>query len=382
MGRPAEGWKLKWHGRLAYVRFSYVDPLTGKTLRPELPTGESDPRRAASEGARIYADVIAGRIPVTPSARVSTSPLLDLADAWLHDLAKTYPANTCKCYGEYASKWLRRWKTLGEITEQAVAEYARDGLTRATRSTIRKELAALLGNFFGWLIEKQHVAVAPPRPVALLRKSPGKRTGTQRVNRVEITPEEVRRFLAAVPEFGGKADRRWRARDAVLVMYETGLRPITVARLSVPDNFTPGAATLEIDDAIDKARFGRSLPLTKAAQKALERCAPKSGVIFGQHDYRDVFATATLAAGTPKGFSPYDIRHARLQHLVDAGAPLPGVAFLAGHKRLTTTNTYVRAARNQAERALSFGEIVGKPVSGKKERSKRSEKTSGAKEGT
>ncbi len=357
MGRPAEGWKLKWHGRLAYVRFSYVDPVTGTTLRPELPTGESDPRRAAAEGARLYALAIAGQLPITRSAKASTSPLLDLADAWLHDLAKTYPPNTCKCYGEYASKWLRRWKTLGEITDQSVAEFTREGLTRATRSTIRKELSALLGNFFAWLVEKQHVVTVPARPVALLRKSPGKRTGTQRLHRVEVTPKQVRAFLAAVPELGGHEGRpRWRAADAVLVMYETRLRPITVARLSVPENWSRGATTLEITDEIDKARFGRTLPLTKLALAALERSAPDVGVIFGAHDYRGIFAKASLEAGTPSGFSLYDVRHNGLQHLVDAGAPLPGVAFLAGHKRITTTNTYVRAAAGLAAHALSFGE--------------------------
>lgn len=362
MGRHAEGWKLRWKTGLAYVRFSLQDPVTGKTIRPEVPTGERDAGRAASRAAQIYADAVAGRLAVTPSARVSSSELAPLVAAWLVQLQRTYPANTFKCYREYSLKWLRAWSTLGEITEAAVAEFTRQGLERATTKTMRKELSALLGNFFVWAIEQEHVAVAPPRPVALLRKSKGTSTGTQRKHRVEITPAQMAKFLAAVPEWGGKGDRRWRARDACIVMYETGLRPqATVGCISVPEHWRPGATDLAISDAIDKAKFGRRVPLTRKAIDALERSAPVQGVVFGRHDYRDVFARAREEApGTPAGLSVYDIRHARGQHLVDAGAPITGVAYLLGHTRLTTTNIYVRASQKEASRALLFGEIVGK----------------------
>ncbi len=385
MGRPAEGWRLNWRNGLAYVRFSTRDPVTGKTVRPEIPTGERDASAAAKQAAKIYADAIAGRIQVTRSARTNAAPLLDLTAAWLVDLAKTYPANTVKCYLEYSRKWTDRWPTLGDIDAGAVVDYTRDGLGRALTKTIRKELSALLGNFFVWCVEKQHIAEdgIPPRPTKLLKKSLGKRTGTQRLHRVEATPRQVSAFIAAVPELGGHVGRpRWRARDAVTVMYETRLRPITVARLSVPEHWSPGSKVLEITDHIDKARFGRTLPLTKAAIAALERSAPAGGVIFGQHDYRTCFRKARLAAGTPAGFSLYDVRHNGLQHLVDAGAPLTGVAFLAGHKRLTTTNIYVRAAQGQAAVALGFGEIVVKRVSVKKAAKTKQPKTRSAKEGT
>ncbi len=353
-------------------------------VKPSVPSSppESQTLSRLLKAGQIYADAVAGRIPITRTAKVSASPLLYLVGSWLDDLAKTYPPNTCKCYREYSVKWLRRWKTLGEVTEQAVAEYTRDGLTRACRSTIRKELAALLGNFFGWLVEKQHAVAAPARPTALLRKSLGTRTGTQRLTRVEATPAQVAAFLAALPELGGHEGRpRWRARDAVILAYETGLRPITIARLSSPEHWAPGDVVLRITDPIDKARFGRTLPLTKLAVEVLARCAIGAGVIFGAHDYRTVFRKAREAAGTPAGFSPYDVRHARGQHLADAGAPLTGIAFLMGHKRLTTTNIYVRPSAAAGAEALSFGEILGKRVLGKKGKTKKPNDT-GAKEGT
>ncbi len=384
MGRPAEGWRLTWRGGLAYVRFSTRDPVTGKTVRPEIPTGEREPQQAAKAAGKIYAEAIAGRIPVTRAARTNAAPLTGLVNAWLVDLAKTYPPNTVKCYREYSCKWMARWPTLGDIDAGAVVDYTRDGLGRALTKTIRKELSALLGNFFVWCVEKQHIAESaiPPRPTKLLKKSLGKRTGTQRIHRVEATPRQIRAFVAAVPELGGHEGRpRWRARDAVTVMYETGLRPITIGRLSVPEHWSPGQKTLDITDHIDKARFGRTLPLTPAAIAALERSAPAAGPIFGAHDYRVCFAKARLAAGTPAGFSLYDVRHARGQHLVDAGAPLTGVAFLLGHKRLTTTNIYVRAAQGQAAAALGFGEILVKKVLVKKHPATKQPKTSAKDEG-
>ncbi len=367
MGRHAEGWRLRWKGGLAYVRFSIRDPLTGKTLRPEIPTGERDPKQAHARASALYSEAIAGRLAITPSARTSTSPLLDLVADWLEALKQTYPASTVKCYREYSYKWLARWRTLGDVTTLAVADYTRDGLTRAMTKTIRKELAALLGNFFSWAIEQGHASEAPVRPVRLLKKSTGKRTGTQRVNRVEATPRQVARFIDAIPEYAGQCDgNRWRARDAVRVMYETGLRPSTVARLSVPEHWAPGRTTLLIDDASDKARFGRELPLSKGAIEALTRSAPVAGVFFGRHDYRYLFAAAVEASGAPEGFSLYDVRHMRGQHLVDAGAPITGVAYLLGHKRLTTTNIYVRASQKEAARALDCGEILGKSIVGKR----------------
>lgn len=384
MGRHAEGWKLTWRNGLAYVRFSTRDPVTGKTVRPEIPTGEREPRQAANAASKIYAEAIAGRIPVTRTARTNVSPLVDLVNGWLGDLAKTYPANTVKCYREYSCKWMARWKTLGDITPVAVADFTRDGLGRAMTKTIRKELSALLGNFFVWCVEKEHIAETsiPPRPVALLRKSTGKRTGPQRQHRVEVTPKQIAAFIKAVPEFGGSRTPgvSWRAQDAVIVMYETGLRPSTVGKLSCPENWSPGDKVLRVGEAIDKAKFGREVPLSAKAIAALTRSAGK-GPIFGLHGYRTLFANAIAVSGTPSGFSIYDVRHARGQHLVDAGASLPGVAYLLGHKRLTTTNTYVRAAQGEAAKALLFGEILVKPVLVKKSRSKKVN-DNGAKEGT
>lgn len=351
MGRHAEGWKLRWKRGVAQVRFT--DPNTHE--RCEVSTGETDPARARERAAGIYAATIAGRAhsrrrPLSPHASLDT-----LVAGWLVAIEHTLDGETVTAYRQYSRKWRERWSFLDQITDATLAEFVRERVVRVLRTSVRKELAALLGSFFGWLEEQRVVTdeMIPRRP-KFLAKTPGVRSGPQRSRRVEATPAEVRRFLMAVPEWGGKGSNRWRARDALTVAYETGLRPKTIARLSVPEHYAFGATHLTIEDRIDKARFGRRVPLSVIARRALERSAPKRGVIFGAHDYRDIFRTARALSDAPDGFSPYDIRHARGQHLTDAGAPLTGVAYLLGHKQITTTNRYVRAQEREAAETLRY----------------------------
>ncbi len=105
---------------------------------------------------------------------------------------------------------------------------------------------------------------------------------------------------------------------------------------------------------IDKARFARDVPLSAEAMAALETVAPKSGLIFGEHDYRDILEKAAEVLSPEKRatFTQYDLRHGRLTHLAETGN-LTGAAYLAGHKRVSTTDRYVRPGRRAAERALA-----------------------------
>jgi hypothetical protein len=74
------------------------------------------------------------------------------------------------------------------------------------------------------------------------------------------------------------------ARDGVLDVVELvdQVGPISIARLSVPTHWRPGARAMNITADIDKARFARELPLTPRAVDVLERCAPKQGLVFGR----------------------------------------------------------------------------------------------------
>jgi hypothetical protein len=153
------------------------------------------------------------------------------------------------------------------------------------------------------------------------------------------------------------------------VMRETGLRPSTLHRLKVPDDYQPGAQYLTIREDADKARYGRELPLSARARAALDSACPEQGTIFPKFDGRHTLRKAALAAGIDperaSKVSAYDLRHSLATELTERSGNLVGVGYLLGHKHITTTNHYVHARRRAAESVLSGHRLghqrVGRP---------------------
>ena len=140
---------------------------------------------------------------------------------------------------------------------------------------------------------------------------------------------------------------------AFVFAWETALRPATIERLKVED-YDRVRKRVTIRDSADKARFGRELPLTERAWNALEGVCPKSGPLFGRAKLRETLKAAAKAAGLPdaiaKRVTPYTLRHSRITHLASVTTDLRGVAYLAGHKDLTTTSHYVHGDVKAGER--------------------------------
>jgi integrase len=94
-------------------------------------------------------------------------------------------------------------------------------------------------------------------------------------------------------------------------------------------NYMKGSSSLTLRDEVDKARFGRELPLTARARAALDSVCPDVGLIFGEHDYRVVLRNAARAAGIDPfragRISDYDFRHSRLTYLGTKTDNLSGV---------------------------------------------------------
>jgi len=81
---------------------------------------------------------------------------------------------------------------------------------------------------------------------------------------------------------------------------------------------------------------------------------PERSLIFGCHDYRDQLKKAANGVLTPEElvtFAAYDFRHARITELAEQGH-LTGAAYIAGHKKVSTTDHYARPNRRAAARAL------------------------------
>lgn len=237
-----------------------------------------------------------------------------MAADWLASLLTTHDPTTRATYEQYAARWCRRWASLQEVTRAAVGAFARERLGEVTRKSVRKELSALRGLLL-WCEEQGLIPAAPPPP-QLPPGALGVRASTRRERATDLSPAQVSAILAHLPEWSSEREGAWRVRDYFLVAAETGLRPSTLAGLRWPEHWRPGALDLVIPAELDKARYGRTVPITPAVRDALARCRPQEpGPILGRHDRRGWLRRAARAAGLPEEVAravvPYDLRHAR-----------------------------------------------------------------------
>ena len=381
MGRPKEGWKLLWRGRIGYVRFTWNGERVDES------TGQSDPQRAAEEAAKVYAEVVSGRRVITRAkGEKGVSPqqlvTVELLALWLADCETRYAPRTVKLYRDHVrAHFMERWERLADIHEASVDEYITERLGKVTRASVVKERNTLVA-FLGWCCRNKFLPGLPPLP-PVPRGALGTRDPNRKEEPTDLSPEEVEAWLAALPEQargparkGPWKGRRFPVRDWFTLAWETGLRPSTLAALEVPRHYTRGAAQLRLSKDIDKVRFARPVPLTARARAILDRHAPEAGLIFGPSagDLRLYIKPAAEAAGLPPAkiatLSPYDLRHARATDLVDQTGDLAGPAYLLGHRQVTTTNRYAKGRLRHAEETLkrldpgtSSGEDSGEPGS-------------------
>jgi len=350
MGRKAETYRIrrrdpKNESEVWKVRFR----IDGK--RRELSTGTTDRGEADREGRRIYGEELGGK-PATRRA-AEFQPTAKVVTSWLESLT----IRSVDDYEDFAGRWLvkiKRWDAL------SLSAYIRKRLQESIAKTVRSEQSALRG-FLAWLVETGYLAEVPafngvPRDA---KGVPSKQR--TRVAAPDYDEKEIRALLARLPEQSdnrlesrGKADGFW-VRPRCELLYEQALRPATVDRLSVPEHWEPGSKTLRITVDIDKEGAARELPLTPKALAALKRCAPKSGLIFGEHKYYRYLrqaAAEALSPGKARLFTGQHLRSARATHLLDAGAPLTGVQYLMGHKKTSTTALYIRPSKKAAAEAL------------------------------
>lgn len=351
MVRPREGWKLRKPkgARCWSVRFTL--PGRGQVERG---TGEEDPELASVEAERIYTTELRGEYARKRRPAVQRGQdLRESAAQWLSAVSgSTLDEQTADTYALYFSTHFGTFfGTLDAVTPARAAEYMRHRLRSVKGATVRKELSCLRG-FLLWAAESGRIADVPTVPSV-----PKRVTGTPhprgKREHTELSPAEVKALLAELPE---RSPGGWPVRARFVVAYETTLRPETLNRLSVPEHYQRGGKWLRLEAQHDKARFGRRVPLSIEARRALDKLDAKPGLIFGQHDYRwylEKAAAEALPAAKAKTFHAYDLRAAGITHRLEAGAPIPGVQGLAGHKSVATTARYVRVSERAMLEAIS-----------------------------
>ena len=90
-----------------------------------------------------------------------------------------------------------------------------------------------------------------------------------------LTQEDVQKILAVMPERSRRTGA-W-VRPLFTVLWETGLRPITVLALEAGVHYTKGEARLFISEDVDKVGNKRHVPLSERAREALDLVYPYTG---------------------------------------------------------------------------------------------------------
>ncbi len=357
MGRPSQGWKLsrKPGRRIHSVKFTHA----GRAY--ELSTGQEDESLAARRAAELYAGVVSGTKTAGKRKQSDARPLGPIAAEWLATL--TLDETTIDSYSSYCEvHFVPFFKTADALTQAKLGDYVRARLKCVLAKTLRKELGQLiaLASFAG-------VVLSPPE---LSKKTVGTRHAKGKRGKVALSPAEIEALLAALPERrrsrGDNARLAKRGlrptctlghpvRARYVLAYETSLRPETLDSIRVPEHYSKGATHLTITDEIDKARFGRQLPLSEKARAELDAIVSDVGLIFGRFRNPKTLRNAAREAGIDEArasrLTVYDIRRARLTHLADAGK-LTAAQWMAGHKRISTTAIYAQGSLRAAEEAM------------------------------
>lgn len=379
-------WKTVWRlgrlfvpgwqpGAVAYVQFRHG----GK--RHTLAAGACVPGEALQACAQVYAETIAAEPARSPREE---SKLATLLMRWVLSNEGVAEPETVKTFGVYARKFLRAFDGTSSVTETGrIKAYARDRLREVVLATVKREVSGLR-SFVNWCVDEKHIAVRPAwidlKSSALLpKKAAGTRSGKQRAVAHPLTPVQVEALLDALPE-RSDGEGGYVVRARMVFAYTTGLRPATIDQMLFTDivKGEDGGPAFKIRDEIDKSKYGRTVDLSDRAVAALEAAAGgsaeswlvQSGAVplenaasvFGRHDYRPHLDAASIAAGLPFKVAPYDLRHARATHWIDEGVPLGKVAFLLGHRLITTTNKYVHPTGRSARSWLNASPTP--PISG------------------
>jgi integrase len=412
MGRHAEGWKLRAPDAFRpNFTIYFTHPKTHERI--ERSTGERDEGPASKAAARIYADVIHGRQATSAVAGNARDLGTDVAE-WLTYYGATHAKNPGSLTNarSRAATVVEYFAAYDSITRESVRAWGVKRLGEVTRRYHRKERSTLRV-FLAWAHAKGY-AGEPIDFAPLPKGSNGVRVTKQKNGATILTPSQVETLLAKMPERshgGGGATAiniRHRGFDLPLsawarvygvplptlyyrhvtkceplracvkglapvadpaveaarglwvrpffeVLWETGLRPVTVMRLAAGVHYTKGTRKLVITDDADKVEYGRTVPLTDRARAALDRAYPASGEgpIFGVHDYGAQLEKAKRAARTPVAFTIYDVRHSRLTALASATGDVMGVAYAAGHRDVSTTAVYLHGQEKDAARMFA-----------------------------
>jgi len=347
VARKSEGFTLHRDERTRH----WIVRFTHKGRRYKRSTCECDRGSAQKIASEIVGAVTRGR--AVSVMRASSVDIDLLVGQYLVDVSAELAPETVATYqGYFLKNFAPRFDSLAAITSNAMQDYSRARLRQVMRGTVCKELSAMRG-FLKWCLDRGHIAEMPA-----IKDPPSRSTGTTACDkvRVDLDNDRAAKLIVALPE---RSERmHYPVRDLILFIWETALRRKTVQRLRCPEHWQLGSTTLRIADDIDKARFGGEVELSEVAQALLTRRCDGAGLIWGAFDCRPALRNAARDAGCfteqeIRHVSLHDLRHGALTELASVSPNLPGIAHIAGHKRVSTTTQYVHSNRAQTRAVLN-----------------------------
>ena len=162
---------------------------------------------------------------------------------------------------------------------------------------------------------------------------------------VTLSPEEVRRLLAAVPNL--------RERAAMEIAYGAGLRLNEIRHLKLSD-IDSQRMILRVEQG--KGKKDRNVMLSAALLETLrsywKQCRPQVWLFPGHRGKRPLhetlfqraFQQARRAAGIRKPVTFHSLRHSFASHLLESGVNVRTIQALLGHRSLGTTQRYTHVA--------------------------------------
>jgi len=335
-------------------------------------------RTAMRQQAHLNADAMIERglaVPL-PNAAPSLAEIAlnrELFNRWHDAMGGECSEKWWTIRGYHFDRLAEHFGNLAAVADESRREaYNAAALARCSAATLKKELGTLRA-FVQWC-KGQGWGFTPPEIEGPTKKQRGTRDPNRKGAAVELSAEEVEALIAHLPEQTSRARRKGTPlrpiREAVLVEWDTGLRPSTIERLRVPDHWQPERpGELFIAACIDKEEYERTLPLTPRLAELFARCAAAlpggEGLLFGEYQsaLRAYWYDAAKAAGIDerraRKISVYDFRHAAAKRFLDATGNVRGTAFMLGHRNATgSTHRYTKPDKPAADRLV---DALGRP---------------------
>jgi site-specific recombinase XerD len=180
---------------------------------------------------------------------------------------------------------------------------------------------------------------------------------------VVLSPEEVVRFLGAIPDLKHRA--------ILTTCYAAGLRLSEVLHLKVTDVDSQRMVIHVADGKGHRDRYVMLSPTLLHTLRAWWRTIRSTSWLFpGQRPGHPMDKAAVqwacrmarFRSGITKPLTPHSLRHAFAVHLLEAGADLRTIQLLLGHRQLETTAGYLRLATTKVCATSSPLDLLPRPA--------------------